>query len=161
MNNNCSKIQEEILSSNVVFSPAIEEHCANCESCRQLKQDWQLLSQVKSTPEISLTNDFAVIRTAQKFSKSQKRQILIRRVFGYAAAVASGIAAIYTVMFQGQLPNTANDIFRNSWDWDTFEERIFVLDTAAEISQQDITIGSSKNEALNEFIETEINIENI
>jgi predicted anti-sigma-YlaC factor YlaD len=157
----CSEIQEEILSSEDVFSTAIEKHCVDCASCRQVKQDWQLLSQIKPEPEIALTNDFAVIRAAQKFSRSQRLQITIRRSLGYAAATASGIAAIYTVMFHGPLPNAANDVLRKSWNWDTFEERIFVLDTAAEVSKQDITIGTSKDEALNTFIENEIIIEQI
>ncbi len=161
MNNNCSQMQEKILSSNGVFSPEIEQHCARCESCRRLQENWHLLSRAKSVPEISLTNDFAIITAARKYAKSQKRQITIRRVLGYAAAAASGIAAVYTVMFHGPLTAAPNDIFHKSWNWDTFEERIFVLDTAVEVSQQDITIGSASNDALDEFIETEINIKNI
>ena len=161
MKNICPEIQEEILSSEGIFSTAIEEHCVNCTSCRQTKQDWQLLSRIKPEPKIALTNDFAVIRAAQKFSRNQRIQVAIRRGLGYAAATASGIAAIYTVMFHGPLPNATNDILRKSWNWDTFEERIFVLDTAAEVSKQDITIGTSKDEALNTFIDNEIIIEQI
>ncbi|MCK4981426.1 MAG: hypothetical protein KAS17_00810 [Victivallaceae bacterium] len=157
----CSEIQEKILSSEGIFSTAIEGHCVDCASCRQLKQDWQLLSQIKPEPKIALTNDFAVIRAAQKFSRSQRIQVAIRRGLGYAAATASGIAAIYTVMFHGPLPDTANDIFNKAWNWDNFEEKVFVLDTATEVSRQDITIGASKDVALDKFIETEINIEQI
>lgn len=161
MNDNCLQIQKEILASNGFFGTAIEQHCAACESCRRLKADWQLVGQARSSPEISLTNDFAVITAARKFARSQKRQIAIRRVLGYAAAAASGIAALYTVMFHEQLSDATNNIFQKSWNWDTFEERIFVLDTAAEVSRQDITIGSSKNDDLNEFIEKEIRVNNI
>ena len=161
MKNICPEIQEEILSSEGVFSTATEEHCASCENCRQAKQDWQLLSRIKPEPKIALTNDFAVIRAAQKFSRSQRIQVAIRRGLGYAAATASGIAAIYTVMFQGDLPSRSNEIFNKAWHWDTFEEKIFVLDTAAEISRQDITIGTPKDDALNKFIEKEIIIEQI
>jgi len=161
MKKNCSQMQKEILASEGVFSTAVEKHCTDCASCLQAKQDWQLLSRIKPEPEIALTNDFAIIRAAQNFVKSQKLQISIRRWLGYAAATASGIAAIYTVMFHGPLPNATNDIFRKAWNWDTFEERIFVLDTAAEVSRQDITIGTPKDEALNKFIENEIIIEQI
>lgn len=161
MKNICKQMQEEILSCDGVFNAAIEEHCADCENCHQVKQDWKLFGQLKPTPKIALTNDFAIIRAAQKYSRSQRIQVAIRRGLGYAAATASGIAAIYTVMFHGPLSNAPNDIFSKAWNWDTFEERIFVLDTAAEVSKQDITIGTSKDEALNKFIETEINIEQI
>lgn len=161
MKNDCSQMQEEILSSDGVFSLEVEQHCAGCESCRKVRKNWHLLCRVKSAPEISLSNDFAIITAARKYARSQKRQINIRRVLGYAAATASGIAAVYSVMFHGPLPSASNEMFRKSWNWDTFEERVFVLDTATEISQQDITIGSTDNDALDEFIETEINIKNI
>jgi len=157
----CKQVQEEILSCDGVFNAAIEEHCADCESCHQVKQDWKLFAELKPAPAIALTNDFAIIRTAQKYSRSQRIQVAIRRGLGYAAATASGIAAVYTVMFHGPLSNAPNDIFNKAWNWDAFEERIFVLDTATEVSKQDITIGTSKDEALNKFIETEINIEQI
>ncbi len=161
MKKKCSQMQKKILSSNCAFIPAIEKHCANCMSCRQVKQNWELLKQLKSVTKIPLTNDFAIIRMAQKFSKSQKRQVTIRRILGYSAAAVSGIAAIYTIMLHGLSPADSDDIFRKSWNWDNFEEKIFILDTAAAVSHQDITIGSSKNAALNEFIEKEIDIEQI
>jgi len=161
MRKNCKQIQEEIFSCDGVFNAAIEEHCADCESCHQVKLDWKLFSEFKPAPAIALTNDFVIIRAAQKFSRNQRIQVAIRRGLGYAAATASGIAAIYTVMFHGPLSNAPNDIFQKAWNWDTFEERVFVLDTAAEVSRQDITIGTSKDEALDKFIETEINFEQI
>ncbi len=161
MKNNCQQIQEEILSCNGDFTVAIEEHCADCKNCRQAKQNWQLLAGTKARPKIALTNDFAIIRAAQKFSRSQRIQVAIRRGLGYAAATASGIAAIYTIMFQGDLPSRSNEIFNKAWHWDTFEEKVFVLDTAAEVSHQDITIGTPKDDALNKFIEKEIIVEQI
>ncbi len=161
MKKKCSQMQKEILASDGMFTAAIEEHCADCENCHQVKQDWKLFTTLKSSPKIALTNDFNVIRAAQKFSKSQRIQVAIRRGFGYAAATVSGIAAIYTVMFHGPLTNAPNDIFHQSWNWDSFEERVFVLDTALEISSQDITIGTSKNGTLDDFTETEINFEQI
>ena len=162
MKKKCQQIQKEILASNGIFNSIIEEHCADCKTCRQTKQDWKLFAGIKAAPKISLTNDFAIIRAAQKFSKSQRIQVAIRRGLGYAAATASGIAAIYTVMFHGPLSNNTNDIFNKAWNWDTFEEKVFVLDTATEVSSQDITIGdTSKDDALNKFIENEIIIEQI
>ena len=161
MSKNCLQIQKEILSSDGVFSPAIERHCAGCENCRRLKFDWQLVGRAGTSPEIRLTNDFAVITAARKFTRSRKRQVMIRRVLGYAAAAASGIAALYTVMFHEELSAATDNIFRKAWNWDTFEERVFVLDTATEISRQDITVGSSNNDELDEFIEKEISVNNI
>lgn len=161
MKKNCSQMQKEILASDGIFTSVIEEHCADCESCHQLKLDWKLFAALKSSPKIALTNDFNIIKAAQKFSRSQRIQVAIRRGFGYAAATVSGIAAIYTVMFHGPLANTQNDIFHQSWNWDSFEERVFVLDTAVEVSSQDITIGTSKDDTSNDFIETEINFEQI
>ena len=162
MKKNCSQMQKEILASNGVFTTAIEEHCADCENCNQVKQDWKLFDGLKATPEIPLTNDFNIIRTAQKYSKSQRIQVAIRRGFGYAAATVSGIAAAYAIMFHGLLADTSANALRNAWNWDSFEEKVFVLDTAAEISHQDITIGgASKDKALNNFIETEINFDEL
>lgn len=162
MKNECQQIQKEILASNGAFTAAIEEHCADCETCRQTKQNWNLFAGIKAAPEIALTNDFAIIRAAQRFSRSQRIQIAIRRGFGYAAATVSGIAAVYAVMFHIALTNNSNEILSKAWNWDTFEEKVFVLDTAAEVSRQDITIGeTSKDDALNKFIETEINFEQI
>lgn len=161
MKNICTQIQGEILSCDGAFTAAIEEHCADCESCHQVKQDWKLFVELKPAPKISLTNDFAIISAAQKYSRSQRIQVAIRRGLGYAAAAASGIAAIYTVMFHGPLTDSSNEIFQKAWNWDNFEEKVFVLDTAAEVSRQDITIGTSKDEALNKFIETEINLDQI
>ena len=161
MKNICSEIQEKILSSENVFNTAIEKHCAECSTCSQFKQDWLLLRRTKPEPQIALTNDFTVLREAQKFAGTRKLQISIRRWLGYAAATASGIAALYTVMFHGPSPNAANGIFQKAWNWDTFEEQLFVLDTAAEVSRQDITIGTSEDEPLNKFIENELNIEQI
>jgi hypothetical protein len=162
MKKDCSQIQKEMLACNGAFTAVIEEHCADCESCLQIKQDWKLFADLKPTPEIPLSNDFAIIRAAQKYSRSQRIQVAIRRGFGYAAATVSGIAAVYAVMFHGPMTNTSNDVFHKAWSWDSFEERVFVLDTAAEVSRQDITIGDdSKDEALNNFIETEINFEQL
>ncbi|MFA6716194.1 MAG: hypothetical protein WCS27_12505 [Victivallaceae bacterium] len=152
MKNNCSQTQAEILSSNGVFSRAVEEHCAECENCRLLKQDWTLFCRPETAPEVPLKNDFAVIRTAQKLAKSRKRQVMIRRVLGYTAAAASGIAALYTVIFGGEMPR---NVFYRYWNWDSFEEKLFVLDTAAEVSLLDITV---RNDPLNQFIEKEIDI---
>ncbi|MFA7184379.1 MAG: hypothetical protein WC082_05775, partial [Victivallales bacterium] len=81
-----------------------------------------------------------------------KRQVMIRRVLGYTAAAASGIAALYTVIFGGEMPR---NVFYRYWNWDSFEEKLFVLDTAAEVSLLDITV---RNDPLNQFIEKEIDI---
>jgi hypothetical protein len=161
MKKDCLKVQEQILSSNSNFSDEVELHCSKCEPCRNMKEDWALLSIAKFQPEIPLANDFAIIRIAQKRAKSQKRQIILRRVLGYAAAAASGIAAIYTVIFNTPMSNNSSQLLQQYWNWDSFEEKIFVLDTAAEVSQQDLTVGSTSDEALDEFIENEINISNI
>jgi len=162
MKKDCSQMQKEILACNGVFNVAIEEHCADCESCYQFKKDWKLFDELKAAPAIALTNDFAIIRAAQKYSKSHRIQVAVRRGLGYAAATVSGIAAAYAVMFHGPMANTSNDILNKAWNWDSFEERVFVLDTAVEVSHQDLTIGEvPKDEALNKFIETEINFDEI
>ncbi len=162
MKNICKEIQEKILSCDGVFTAEIEEHCADCENCHHLKMDWKMFSELESTAKIPLTNDFAVIRTAQRFSKSQRLQIAVRRGLGYAAATVSGIAAAYAIMFNMAMSDASNEAFRKAWNWDTFEEKVFVLDTATEISRQDITIGTvSKNDELDKFIEDEITIEQI
>jgi hypothetical protein len=161
MKNNCQQIQEQILSCNGDFTAAIEEHCADCKNCRQTKQNWELLAVTKVRPKITLTNDFAIIRAAQRFSRSQRIQVAIRRGLGYAAATVSGIAAVYAVMFNIASSNISNNALRKAWHWDSFEEKVFVLDTAAEISRQDITIGTPKDDALNKFIEKEIIVEQI
>lgn len=160
MKNKCQQIQEEILSCDGSFTAEIEEHCADCKDCRRAKQNWKLFSGLKKKPKIALTNDFAVIRAAQKFSTSQRIQVAIRRGLGYAAATVSTIAAAYAVMFNIAMTEASNKAFNQAWHWDTFEEKVFVLDTAAEISRQDITIGR-KDEALNKFIEKEIVVEQI
>jgi len=160
MKTKCLQMQKEILASDGFFTAAIEEHCADCDNCHQVKLDWKMLSTVTAVPDIPLTNDFAIIRAAQKHSRNQRLQVAIRRGFGYAAATVSGIAAVYAVMFHMALANTSNDAFKKAWNWDSFEEKIFVLDVATEISRQDITIGNTpKDDTLDNFIETEINIE--
>lgn len=157
---NCSKIQEEILSANSSFSEEIEAHCAKCDNCRELKNDWAKLADAPLAPAVPISNDFAIIRAAQKHTKNQKNQILFRRIVGYAAAAVSGAAAIYTIIFNYQVPAN-NNIYQKSWDWDNFEEKAFVLDTAAEVSAQDFVVGSVDNEALNDFVENEIDIKTI
>ena len=162
MKNKCRQIQEEILSCDGTFTSAIEEHCADCRDCRRAKQNWKLFSGIKPAPEITLTNDFAIIRAAQKFSMAQRIQVAIRRGLGYAAATVSTIAAAYAIMFNMAMTDTSHKAFNKAWHWDTFEEKVFILDTATEVSSQDITIGeTSKDDALNKFIENEINIEQI
>ena len=162
MKNKCQQIQEEILSCDGTFTAAIEEHCADCESCHKVKQDWKLFAGIKSTPEIALTNDFAIIRAAQKYSTAQRIQVAIRRGLGYAAATVSTIAAAYAIMFNMAMAEASHEAFSKAWHWDAFEEKVFILDTAAEVSRQDITIGeTSKDDALNKFIENEITIEQI
>lgn len=161
MKNKCQQIQKEILSCNGNFTAAIEKHCADCKDCRRAKQNWKLFSELKKKPKMPLTNDFAVIRAAQKFSRSQRVQIAIRRGLGYAAATVSTIAAAYAVMFNIAMADASNKAFNKAWHWDAFEEKVFVLDTAAEISRQDITIGASKDDALDKFIEKEIIVEQI
>ncbi len=161
MKNKCQQIQKEILSCNGNFTANVEEHCADCKICRQTKQNWKLFSELKNKPKIALLNDFAVIRAAQKFSRSQRIQIAVRRGLGYAAATVSAIAAAYAIMFNIAMADASNKVFNQAWHWDSFEEKVFVLDTAAEISRQDITIGASKDDALNKFIEKEIIIEQI
>ena len=141
----CSQVQKEILASGDFLGPAIESHCKECESCCRVKNDWQLLRDAKNVPDIPLSNDFAVITAARKLNKSRKIQVAVRRFLGYTAATASGIAAIYTVLFNGQVPNSGNDVFGKAWNWDSFEEKVFVLDTATEISRQDIKFSSWKN----------------
>jgi hypothetical protein len=47
------------------------------------------------------------------------------------------------------------NVFYRYWNWDSFEEKLFVLDTAAEVSLLDITV---RNDPLNQFIEKEIDI---
>ena len=161
MKSKCQQIQAEILSCNGDFTAAIEEHCADCKDCRQAKENWKLFAEVRKKPEIALTNDFAIIRAAQNFSRSQRIQIAIRRGLGYAAATVSAIAAAYAIMFNIAMAEASNEIFSKAWHWDSFEEKVFVLDTAAEISRQDITISTSKDDALNKFIEKEIVVEQI
>lgn len=139
MKKNCSRIQAEILASDGFLSQMVEQHCAKCENCRSLKQKWLRLRGLEPAAEIPLKNDFAVIRAAQKLAASRKRQVLIRRILGYTAAAASSLAAVYTVIFGGEI---AENVFNRYWNWDSFEERIFVLDTAAEVSLQDITVKS-------------------
>ena len=142
----CSQVKREILASGDFLSPAIEAHCQECEACCHVKEDWQLLRDVKNTPDVPITNDFAVITAARKLNKSRRIQVAVRRFLGYTAATASGIAAIYTVLFNGQMPDAGNDIFSKAWSWDSFEEKVFVLDTATEISRQDIKFSSWVNE---------------
>lgn len=156
MKNKCSQVQREILASNGIFRQAVDEHCAECESCRNLKQDWYLFGNITPEQEIPLSNDFAVRRAAQKLAAGRKREVIVRRILGYTAAAASGFAALYTIIF-GQMPNTANEVYRKAWNWDSFEEKVFILDTATAVSRQDIAIGSARNKTLNEFIEAEIN----
>ena len=142
----CSQVQREILASGNFLSPAIESHCKECEACRRVKDDWQLLRDAKNIPDIPLSNDFAVITAARKLNKSRRIQVAVRRFLGYTAATASGIAAIYTVLFNGQMPSSGKDVFSKAWNWDSFEEKVFVLDVATEISRQDIKFSSWKSE---------------
>jgi predicted anti-sigma-YlaC factor YlaD len=155
MKDDCSRMQAQILASDGFFSRALEEHCAKCENCRGLKQNWLELSSMEPEVEVPLKNDFAVIRAAQKLAAGRKRQVLIRRILGYTAAAASGIAAIYTVIFGSEI---TENVFHRYWKWDSFEEKLFVLDTATEVSLLDITV---KNDPVNQFIEKEITIEEI
>lgn len=160
MNNKCQQIREEILSCDGNFTAAIEEHCADCKECRRAKQNWKLFSGLRKKPKIALSNDFAVITAARKFSRSQRIQVAIRRGLGYAAATVSTIAAAYAIMFNIAMADASTRAFNQAWHWDSFEEKVFVLDTAAEISRQDITIGQ-KDDALDKFIEKEIVVEQI
>jgi hypothetical protein len=163
INTICSQVQREILASGDFLSPAIESHCRDCEACRRVKDDWRLLRDAKNIPDIPLSNDFVVITAARKLSKSRRIQVAVRRFLGYTAATASGIAAIYTVVFNGQMPGAGNDVFSKAWNWDSFEEKVFVLDTATEISRQDIKFGSWKYENGNSDgnIDVQDNIEQI
>lgn len=152
MKDDCSRIQAEILASDGFFSQTVEQHCKKCKDCRNMKQKWLDLSGLESAAEVPLKNDFAVIRAAQKLTSNRKRQVLIRRILGYTAAAASSMAAVYTVIFGGDI---ADNVLHRYWHWDSFEERLFVIDTATEVSLLDITV---KNDPLSQFIEEEITI---
>ncbi|QSH41560.1 hypothetical protein P0136_07390 [Lentisphaerota bacterium ZTH] len=161
MKDKCNKIQEEILSSGSEFSQRVRTHCKTCSECRNFLEDWRLLASTElPLTDPPLSKDFEILKHARERSKSIRRRVTLRRLIGYTAAAAS-MAAAFIVTCSEYNSVKAEKKYLQQWSWNNFESQVFKLDTEVEISRQMLTMSNNNDNALQSYVNNEINLENL
>ncbi|MCP3968280.1 MAG: hypothetical protein GY750_15785 [Lentisphaerae bacterium] len=161
MNKDCNKIIEEILSSNGDCSQAVHEHCRDCSECRTLLEDWQKMYNAKLPLQAPpLSADFNILKQSRERGKSIRLNKTIRRLVGYTAAAAS-LAAAFIVTCSEYNSVRLENKYLNQWSWSSFENQVFTLDTEVEFSKELLTISNTNDDALQQYVNNEINLENL